>query len=234
VDLPDDLMIKISGSSAHYPITSLWRFGVGEKRPYEIVEKSIGESLGVILPRAIKVDGEASIEGFLGRLLTLGAKTDLGWPDRLAIRGYLTEMVMAKKTMELTIPGQAFDPIIEPDGKKFREFSVAITAWTKDKFLYDAILGENVDVVINNLSGVEGKGWLFSGQIETAGMRVVEVKNDKTDSVTGKGCVFYAGDQDDRRSVILLENHFGCKKISTKDAEKTKEKGGGELRIWLL
>lgn len=227
VSLPNELKIKISGSQANYPINSVWKFGLGEKRAYEISERSIGEAMGVILPRMIKVGGEASVETVLGNMLSIPVKTDLSLLDRLAMRKYLSAIVTSKRLLELTIPGQVYEEVEEPDGKIFLEFSQVMTAWSKDKFLFDAVLAESVELIVNNLSGLGGAGLIMSRQAETAGMRVVEVKNDIEDVISGTGCVFESSDSSPRSSE-LLENHFGCKEIEREGEE------GGELKLWLL
>jgi len=225
ISLPSDMKIRVTNSPASYPITSLWRFGVSEKKPYEIVEKSIGESMGVVIPRAVKMGGKASVEDLLGKLLSITLRTDLSILDRLALRGFLSETVTGKRLLELTVPGQAFESVEEPDGKVFKTFSLAVNAWSKDKFLIDRILSENVDLSINNMSGVNGYGLLMARQAETAGIRVVEIKNDPGDMLDGKGC-FYAIDEDMEWTERWLRNHFKCKKMEN-------EKGRGEARMWL-
>ena len=99
ISLPADLKVKISGSQASYPMLSLWKFGMGEKRPYEISRKSVGEAMGVVIPRMIKVSGEASFEDVLGELLSWRVKTDLNMLDRLALRKYLSEAVSARRLL---------------------------------------------------------------------------------------------------------------------------------------
>ena len=226
ISLPSDMKIRVTNSPASYPITSLWRFGVSEKKPYEIVEKSIGESIGVVIPRVVKMSGKASVEDLLGKLLSITLRTDLSLLDRLALRGFLSETVAGKRLLELTVPSQAFDSVEEPDGKVFKVFSLAVNAWSKDKFLIDSILSENVDLSINNMSGVNGFGLLMARQAETAGIRVVEIKNDPGDMVVGKGC-FFVIDEGLKWTEKWLQDHFKCKKIES-------EKGRGEeVKMWL-
>ncbi len=228
VALPSDLKIKISGSQATYPINSIWKFGVGEKRGFQITEKSIGESMGVVIPKMVRVDGDASIEGALGMLLSFTAKTDLSLLDRLAVRKYLSEIVVSKRLLELTIPDQVYEEVVEPDGKVFFEFSQVMTAWSKDKFLFDSVLAENIELIVNNLSGQSGAGLILARMAETAGIRVVEVKNDKEDAVDSRGCVFKTFGDGDTATVELLVNHFNCKKLDVKGEER------GEIKAWLL
>lgn len=227
LEMPKDLKINISGSQASYPINSVWRFGLGEKRPYTIAEKSIGESMGVIIPRMIKVEGSAGVEGVLGSLVRLSAKTDLAFLDRLSLRKYLTEVVNSKRLLELTIPDQVFEEVTEPDGKVFKEFTKVMSAWSKDKFLFEPVLAEEAELTINNLSGVAGVGLLLARMAETAGIRVTEVKNDESDRVNGKGCVFESVSGVER-TVELLKNHFGCHEATGVGND------GGEMKLWLL
>jgi len=190
VNLPAQLKLKIYNSSAQYPIGSLWVYGVSEKRPYEILEKSLGLSVGVAISRTIKINGDPSVEGVLGSLHKINLKTDLSLRDRFLIRRYLVEAVSSKKILEMDIPKKAMDKITEPDGKDFLIFNNVMVLWTKNKFLLESILMENVDASINNLSGIVGLGVAVSRQLESAGLRVVEVKTDPNQGIAGTGCIF--------------------------------------------
>jgi len=226
--LPTDLKVRISGSQAKYPINSLWKFAVGEKRPFQLSEKSLAEAMGVIIPRVIKVVGAASVESVLGASLSVSTKTDLSILDRFAIRKYLSEIMTSKRMLEINIPSQVYEKVEDPDGKIFLEFTSVMYAWSKDKFLFDTVLMESPDMIVNNLSGLSGAGIAMSRQAETAGIRVIEVKNDSEDVVLGRGCVFVSPPTGKVSTIELLTNHFGCKKVDGKGDS------GGELRVWLL
>ncbi len=97
VRLPDNLSIKIVGSEAFYSVASLWSFGVLERNTYEIVGKSLSGSLGVVIPRVIKVRGEATPENVLSHIHKLSLQTDLSLRDRWLFRKDMVNYISSKK-----------------------------------------------------------------------------------------------------------------------------------------
>jgi len=227
VDFPDKLKIKIYNSLAQYPIVSLWDYGVAERRPIEIIERSLGLSMGVVISRAIKVDGTPSVETVLGSLHKVNLKTDLSFRDRFLIRKYLSDAVDSKKILEMEIPGNVLDKITEPDGKEFLVFNNVTALWTKNKFLLETILNENVDASINNLSGLAGLGISVSKQLESAGIRVVEVKTDPGEDVEGSGCIFVS-----HGNYPITEN-FLLRQMNCEKRRSVKELNKKGIDIWL-
>ncbi len=190
VVLPEKLKVKIYNSAAHYPIGSLWEYGLSEKEPYTVLKKSLGLSMGVPISRTIKIRGSSTLEEVLASLHKINLKTDLSIRDRFLIRQYLVDSLTSKKVLEMDIPSSGMDKIMEPDGKSFLMFNNVISLWTKNKFLLESILNENVNLSVNNLTGLAGLGIAVSRQLEAAGIRVIDVKTDPTDDVIGSGCLF--------------------------------------------
>lgn len=227
VKLPEKLKVKIYNSGAQYPIGSLWDYGVSEKHPYEVLEKSLGLSMGVIIARTIKTNGPVSLEETLTGFSALNLKTDLSIRDRFLIRQYLVEAVASKKVLEMEVPGNAMDKVTEPDGKEFLMFNNVTALWTKNKFLLESILNENAEVSVNNISGLSGLGIGVSRQLEAAGVRVIEVKTDPGRDVPGDGCLFVSWGKYPQTEELLLDQ-LGCK--------QTQIPGQAEMRgieIWL-
>lgn len=229
ISLPSDVRVKIHNSSAHYPVGSLWKYGSSERKPYDVVEKSLGQSMGVLVVKTIKLDKDAEIEDVLGSLLSPGLKTNLSIRDRVLIRSFLIDAVKSKKVLELSLPSSVFETIIDPDGKEFREFNSAVSLWAKNKFVLEAVLSENTDISINNASNIVGAGILFAHQIESAGLHVVEVKADKEEKVVGKGCVFYSSWGVNEVTEQVLISQAGCSKIAKPEFLENDDK----LRIWI-
>lgn len=228
VAFPSNLVVKIFNSEARYPITSLWDYGVLEKNPYEIVEKSVGLSMGVAVARTIRVGTSPSMEETLASLHRLDLKTDLSLRDRFMIRKFLVDTVASKKVLEMDIPKKILDKTTEPDGKEVLVFNSVASLWTKNKFVLESVLSENVDLVVNNLSGQSGLGTQVARQLESAGMRVVEVKSDPVTDVVGKGCVFSISGKFPF-SEDLLTNQMSCTK-ATRTISTEQEKG---ITVWL-
>lgn len=229
VRLPNNLSIKIVDSEAVYPLESVWKYGVMEKNPYKLMTYSLSNSIGVLLPRVVKIDGAATPENLLGSLHKLSLHTDLSIRDRFLLRRDLVTNVSSKRFLEIDIPKTAMTKAQDPDGMEFLEVNSVINLWTKNKFVFDALLGENANVKIFNLSQVKGAGLLVSRQLESSGLRVVEVSSKYDGSVAGKGCVFSSA-ENLGTTVYLLEKFAGCKKI---EAKNEKQKGEG-IEIWLL
>lgn len=231
VTFPNNLMVKIYNSEAKYPLISLWEYGLLEKNPYEIVEKSIGLSMGVTVARTIKVNGEVSIEGVISHLHRLDMKTNFSPRDRLLLRKFLTETVASKKVLEMDIPQKIFDKTTDPDGKEFVSFNSVATLWTKNKFVLESILTENVDLVVNNISGQSGLGAQVARQLESAGMRVIEVKSDPESAVEGKGCHFMVmGNYPYTES--LLVDQMNCVEIRVPEITKSDQREKG-ITVWI-
>lgn len=228
VRLPKNIRIKIYNSEAHYPLESVWKFGVSEKKPFEIMEKSLGQSMGVIVPRIIKIDDNSHIEDVLGKLVSLGLKTDLSVRDRFLVRQFLADAVKSKKVLEMTVPDTVFDKVTDPDGAEFKEFNLTMSLWTKNKFVVEPILHENADISINNVSGVSGNGNIMANQLESAGMHVVELKASPEEIVGGNGCLYNSAKGFEMTESILREQ-MGCAKISKPSFVDEDER----VRIWI-
>lgn len=229
VSLPTNLKIKIFNSSATYPIKSLWKFGQSENKPFDIIEKSIGMAIGVELPRMIKVDRVASVDQALGKFLSISAQTDLSWKDRWTIYQYVSDAAVSKKIFELEVPQTAMDKVQEADGKEFLVFNPVINLWTKDKFYHEAILEENADISINNVSDTPGMALGLSRQLESSGMHVIEVINNPQDTISEKGCFFLASNKN-QVTKTFLQNQAECMPLPKKEG---KETGENLIKIWI-
>ena len=229
IKLPRNIKIKVFDSEALYPLESLWGYGVSLKNPFEVVEKSLGQAMGVVISRTIKLDDSSLMENVLGSLFKVGLKTDLSIRDRVMIRRFLAEAAKSKKVLELTIPGSVFDKISDPDGKEFLEFNGTMALWTKNKFVIESILDENTDISINNISGIAGAGNILSSQLESAGMHVIEVKAGLEETVEGKGCM-YSTNTPYEMTEIVIKEQVGCKKIAKPGFVEEDEQG---IRVWI-
>lgn len=230
VKLPKYIRIKVFNSEAHYPLESVWSYGVSLKNPFEVMEKSLGQSMGVVISRTVKIVGSSSVENVLGALFQVGLKTDLSIRDRVMIRRFLADALKSKKVLELTIPNNVFDKVTDPDGKDFLEFNSTMSLWTKNKFVSEPILDENADVSINNMSGISGAGNVLSGQLESVGMHVVEVKADLEEQVGGKGCLYSTSKQYEMTELVVRDQ-VGCQKIAK--PEFVGEDVVVGVRIWI-
>lgn len=228
VSLPNNLQIKVFNSEAVYPVVSLWSYGEQVKNSYTVMEKSLGQDMGVALARTIKIYGSAGAGEVLSNLYRPDLKTDLSWRDRFLVDKFLTSAVTSKKLLELEIPTKAYDQIVDPDGKTMLEFNSVTQLWTKNKLILDSILAENVEVTVNNLSGKTGLGTQVAKQMESSGMRVVAVKSDTTENVNGTGCTYkIAGEAPFTER--FLQEQLQCKR----SIKVSGQNGTKEITVWL-
>lgn len=227
VTLPTNIRVKVFNSGAEYPLDSIWNLGVSEKRPFETMERSLGQAMGIIISRVIKIDKGGQVENVLGKLISLDLKTDLTIRDRMLIRSFLTDAIKSKKILELSVPASVFDKVTDPDGKTFLEFNQTMNLWTKNKFVIESVLNENADISINNVSNVPGSGNILGNQLESSGMHVVEVKADQGEKIDGKNCV-YSTTKEFKVTEKVLKEQVGCKKIANPSFGDDER-----LRIWI-
>ncbi len=130
--------------------------------------------------------------------------------------------------MELAIPGPALTKRVEPDGKEFLDTNYVINLWTKNKFVFDALLGENVNVRVINDSKIGGAALAFSRFLESAGLRVVEVSTGEGSTVKTDKCSFLSAGSYSF-TTVFLKNYLGCKELVV---SKKLEKGEG-ITVWV-
>lgn len=230
VSLPSNLSIKISGSEAVYPMSSLWRYASTEKNTFKIVEDSLANTINVVIPKVVKVKGEASPENVLGQIHKISLQTDLSLRDRWLFRKDLANYIVSKKTLELEIPKPALTKRVEPDGVEFLDANYVINLWTKNKFVFDGLLGENVNVKVVNQSSTKGAGLAFSKLLESSGLRVVEISSDSNTLYKGEKCVFISNEDVYPNAIYFLKNYLNCRDVSIK---KSLKKGEG-IEVWLM
>ncbi len=229
IKLPLAMQVKVDSSTAVYPVRTFWKYAEGEKASLDLVSRSLSDTLGVVLPSAIKVSGSVSPENLLGSLHSFALNTNLTVRDRIMLRRDLVNLVSTRKTLEVDIPKTALTKKADPDGVEFFEVNSIVNLWTRNRFVFETLLGESPSISVYNLSGVAGRGMLFSKQLESAGARVVAVES-KFDGelVSGRGCLF-SSSVDSVYTVYLLEKFLKCKNVTEK---RTKVEEG--IVVWML
>ncbi|KKT55085.1 MAG: hypothetical protein UW48_C0007G0001, partial [Microgenomates group bacterium GW2011_GWC1_44_23] len=87
---------------------------------------------------------------------------------------------------------------------------------------------ENVDLVVNNLTGQSGLGTQVARQLESTGMRVIEVKSDQGSEVTaGNGCFFSVSGKYPFTESLLVQQ-MNCLEFG-----KTEQEGEKGITVWL-
>lgn len=228
VRLPSVMQVKIDGTEAVYPVYSLWKFASTEKRPFDVVIKSISNTLGVVLSSVVVVDGSANPENLLSSMNKLVLKSNLSFRDRLLLRQDLANLISYRKVLEIELPRTALTKKVDPDGFESFEVNQVVNLWTKNRFVFETLLGENVEVSVHNLSGVPGAGLSLSRKLEASGLRVGEVVSKYDNPPKGKGCLFASTDQN-KKTIYLLKKYFGCQKIQFENLDSEDR-----VKIWLI
>lgn len=229
VRLPLAMQIKVDSGSAVFPVFSFWKYAEKEKNSLDLVARSISSTLSVVLPSAIKINGSATPENLLGSLHYLSLNTNLTIRDRMLIRKDLVNLVSTRKTLEVDIPKTALTKIVDPDGVEFLEVNSIVNLWTKNRFVFESLLGESPNLSVYNLSSVAGRGIMMSRQLESSGARVVVVDSKyDAEPITGSGCSYRSGSEY-FHTEYLLERFMKCKNIS----ENKKGKGEG-IEVWIF
>lgn len=229
IKLPLAMQIKVDSGTAAFPVRTFWKYAEKEKDSLNLVSKSISSTLSVVLPSAIKISGSANPENLLGSLHSFSLNTNLTIRDRIMLRRDLVSLVSTRKTLEVDIPKSALTKKADPDGVEFFEVNSIVNLWTKNRFVFETLLGESPNLSVYNLSGVTGKGMLVSRQLESAGARVIVV-DSKYDGemVSGQGCLFRSNSEY-IFTEYLLERFLKCKNVS-----KNGSKKGEGIEVWLL
>lgn len=228
IKLPSFMQIKIDGSEAMYPVYSLWKFATSERRPFEVVLKSVSNTLGVVLTSVVVVDGGSSPENLLAAMNRVSLKSNLSFRDRLALRQDLANLISYRKVLEVEVPKTALTKKVDPDGFEVFDVNQIINLWTKNRFVFETLLGESVEVSVYNLSGVSGAGLLLSRKLEASGLRVGEVVSKYENPPGGKGCVF-ATSEKNKKTIYFLERFLDCEKLKVKNLEADER-----VKVWLI
>jgi len=214
VDLPSNL--RVDG----YPAVSAWGLGEIDGNSEELVLQSLGESLGLWLHVAMKIDGgEASLEGLLGRLLSLKGIRNLSWLDRYTLYKDLSSLSSKGIVLETSLPTQIIDRVQDVDGYEWLELNEAVYVWSRDLWPKMEVVNLGIKVDVVNTSDVPGAARVRARQLESVGFRVVgveagDVKIDKACLVRLKLGLL---DKDDLFKRILRD-YLDCD-VETKDEQ---------------
>jgi hypothetical protein len=169
VDLPSNL--KVDG----YPAVSIWGLGEIEGRSEELVVSSLGEGLGLWLGAALKVEGNASVDGLLKRLLSVRGIKGLSWLDRYTLYKDVSSLATKGVVLEMSLPNQVRDSVQDVDGYEWQELNEAVFVWSRELWPKEEIVNLGITAEVVNVSGDPGKARIRARQLESIGFRVVKV-----------------------------------------------------------
>lgn len=217
--LPDALKITLGVGEGSYDVGSLRRVGIVGDTSLEKLRKGVGQEIGVLLGFVIKTKGGCDALSLREGLLDFGSKTNISMLDRLALANDINQLVIRGLGFEQVMPNSVFDKVTEPDGKIFLIVNQAMQYWNKNHFVSDEVLSEAAEIAVVNGSGKEGLGREVAKQIETIGIRVVEI--GKEDQTPGR-CRVRGETKKYRLTFEYLERYLGCEIV---------EKGSGSSQF---
>lgn len=212
VNLPDDLKISLSLDEATFGIKELREVGIVGDDSLNNFRRGLSLDLGVVLPIVIRHDGENDIGTVREALIDFRrTKTNLGFFDRLeTIR--LLDLILAKGlNLAQAFPVRLTDRVVELDGKSYLKVNDSVYSWTKNFFSSESILSETAEIVVVNESGQPGIGRKVSRQLETSGMRVINVKSDEI--VLDKKCEVTGDSLKYPMTISYLKKYMDCESV---------------------
>lgn len=170
--LPNNLLV--SSSQGDFLVEALWKVGL-PKKGLEDVRLGVGRTLGIPLTGVIKAKGGIDLPGLAQSLVMLSSRTNLSLADRLRLAADVGTLLKRGIKLEINLPQSVLDVRAEPDGKNVLMVNPAIYTWAKNQWSSDKVLSETAEVAVVNASGREGIGRIIAHQLETAGVRIIEV-----------------------------------------------------------
>ncbi len=207
--LPDNLMIPVDSSDAVYRAEAFYTVGLPTKNELKVSRTSVGQALGVVISGSLKTSGSLSTGELPGQLVAWSTRSDLSWIDRYRIFKDVSGILAKKTSLIIPFPANIADVSEEPDGKKVLKLNGAIFVWSKNQWVVDEVLSETAEVVIVNGTGTEGRARTTAHQLESAGIRVVELISAARES---DDCLVWGDRKIHPRTYDYLVTSFGCRK----------------------
>lgn len=225
VDLPDNLKISLFNNGSD--------FGIGELREAEKnsaegaslndFRRGLSLELGIPLPIIIRHKAQNDLLSLRDSLLAWrGIDTNMNILDRMEVIKILGVVLAKGLNLNQPFPSRLTDKIVEVDGKTYQKVNEAVFSWAKNYFLSEAVLSETAEIVVLNASGTSGIGRKMSRQLETAGMRVIDIRTG--DLILDKKCEVDGDEVEHPMTMGYLTNYFGCEAVTaSSDKIRTTE-----------
>ncbi len=207
--LPGDLSIPIESNGSEYLVEAINKIGLPVDDPLNEARVSIGQALGVILTGVVKAPVSFGIPGLSESLFDISSKSNLSLIDRYYLLRDVNNKLSNRASLSISLPKNVIDAFDEPDGKKVGKLNTAVFVWSKNQWVVDEVLSETAEVTVVNSSGKDGKARLVARQIESAGVRVIDLLagRKEEDSV----CLLLGNTKAHPITTEFLENFFLCK-----------------------
>lgn len=207
--LPDNLSIDVESNDADYQVEAIYKIGLPVNDPLNSARVSVGRALGVVLSGVIKAPVNFGISGLRESLFDISSKSNLSLIDRYLLLKDINEKLSNRASLMVALPKNVIDTVDEPDGKKIGKLNTAVFVWSKNQWVVDEVLSETAEVTVVNASGREGKARQVARQIESSGVRVIELLAGKVEK--DSACLILGNTKAHPITMELLTNFFLCR-----------------------
>lgn len=210
--LPANLSIPIETSGSQYLVEAIYRIGLPVNDPLNSARKSVGQALGIVISGVVKAPVRFGIDGFRQSLVNIAAKSNLSFVDRYLLYKDLNKKLGNRAFLTFSLPRNVIDLVEEPDGKTIGKLNSTVYVWSKNQWVVDEVLSETAEVTVVNASGKEGKARQVARQIESAGVRVIDLLVSKKE--IAPACLILGDIKLHPVTAKFLVTSFSCKPIS--------------------
>ncbi len=209
--LANNLVIPVDINNGEYQVEAIYKIGLPINDPNNVARVSVGQALGVVLAGVIKSNVDFGLPGLREALLSVSTKSNFSLMDRYLLLKDVNELLSKKMSLSVTLPKSVMDSFDEPDGKTIYKLNTAVFVWSKNQWVVDEVLSETAEVTVVNATGKEGRARQVSRQIESAGVRVIEILTSKKEEE--EACLIWGDTKVHPKTTEFLNNSFLCKRI---------------------
>ena len=210
--LPDNLSIPIESNGAVYLVEAIYNIGLPVSDPLNSARESVGQALGIIISGVVRAPVDFGVDGFRQSLFNISTKTNLSLIDRYLLFKDFNEKLGSRAFLSFSLPKNVIDFSDEPDGKKIGELNTAVFVWSRNQWVVDEVLSETAEVTVVNASGKDGKARRVARQIESAGVRVIDILVAKEEN--DNACLLLGNIKAHPLTAKFLINSFSCKPVA--------------------
>lgn len=215
LQLPDNLVIPVDANNGEYQVGAIYKIGLPVNEPNNVARESVGQALGVVLAGVVKSNLVFGLVGLREALLSFSTGGNLSLIDRYLLFRDINELLGEKMSLAVSLPKNVMDRVEEPDGKTVYRLNSAVFVWSKNQWVVDEVLSETAEVTVVNATGKEGQARMVARQIESAGVRVIDILTSKKEERAV--CLIWGDTKIHSRTAEFLSNSFLCKKIDKID-----------------
>lgn len=207
--LPDNLSIPVESNGAEYLVEAIYKIGLPVNDPLDSARVSVGQALGVVLSGVVKAPVGFGLTGLREGLFDISTKSNLSIIDRYLLLSDINEKLSNRASLAVSLPKNVIDSVDEPDGKKVGKLNPAIFVWSRNQWVVDEVLSETAEITVVNASGREGKARQVAHQIESAGVRVIDLMVAKKEEASA--CLILGDLKAHPVTTRFLVNSLACK-----------------------